>query len=377
MRRQISRSFSKYLGLRQKQAAGGACSGANPGGIHTQEFPGTGRFNTILGSSNLQHSYFPLKGLPFSLIAHSLLAAALLSSNVPRFFRDSVGEDSIRLMAVIDLTGTNETMYLPFLGGSAGSSGKPDPPEGGRAGVMTAPAVKIETAGPESAAPAPKKEHVPPPEAETTSSLPEGLSYPGRQEILSLHPDPDNYFETLLLPELAAPPELTTPLLLPNIVQIAGAEPDFVPETDAVPAAPAKPEPLRPPDPAEPQAQPYTAEKPSAPDPELLKPPDPSLQLPVLTVGGLELPSIDALTLPLRRENELLAELPRTTLAPPAPPPPEIVKKLAAPEKPPPPASPKAAAELKPAPEISRAETAKKEADTPPESLKKKTETAA
>lgn len=190
----------------------------------------------VLHSANLVHAYFPGKGLPLSLCLHAVLLCALLFLRMPRITPLKIPQPPRN--AVIERNEQRVVMYLPLMGG--GSFG------------LIAPQSRT-------------KKRVRPP-AEAAVSKPKGLSYPGRQEIISDPPDPTNLIQTLQQPALQQAPILPPPLLLPNIVQLAEARTE-TPAEAPLPEAKTPP-PIRP-------ADPPSADPPPARPPQQIRPPDP------------------------------------------------------------------------------------------------------
>ncbi len=135
---------------------------------------------------------FPGRGLLYSFLFHEIALFALL-----------LFWPTIRMPIAIDPPKTweltmipKDTLYLPALGG--GDSG------GQRHGTSLA-------------------------KAETNPSLAvatwskAGVSYPGKQAIISSPPHPTNHIQTILQPALANPPELSMFVPLPNIVRLPQA----------------------------------------------------------------------------------------------------------------------------------------------------------
>lgn len=211
-------------------------------------------------STNLTRIYIPVRGLPFSLLAHGLvfllmvLAPAVRSPRKPLLRPRPVFVDQSELLT--------EVMYLPRLESRAAPAPAPAAPE---------PVPREETP-----APAP-------------SGSP-GLSYPGPQRIVSDPPQPTNPIQTLLQPDLEDLPILRPPLSLPNMVLVAGPEPaaDTTLEEDEAESEVAEPEAestgnqpapeASVPDEPEPSVEPDLPMEPDLPvEPAPRPPPDPQL----------------------------------------------------------------------------------------------------
>src|SRR5262245_52876445 len=148
-----------------------------------------------LNSANLNQGVWPFKGLVYSFFVHQfglvtilvvpLIAASYMTPPLP------VGDQ----LFAIDMNSRAKLVYFPNLpakGDSASpdSEGKQDPIE-------------------QQAKPRPLRT--------------KGLTYPGRQAIVSDVPNPTNKFQTLLQPALKPP--VIQPPPLPNIIQTADAGP--------------------------------------------------------------------------------------------------------------------------------------------------------
>ena len=299
--------------------------------------------------ANLRNSYFPGKGIPLSLLIHGILFCILFFLRAPKDMLATVRPPEKE--TVIQQNEPKVVMYLPLIGG--GNLG------------MIFPAPK---------APKPAKR---PPVA--SSPKPKGLSYPGRQEMISDPPEPTNQIQTLEQPALESPPILPPPLLLPNIVQIAEAQADPSPEPPAEPEKipeqikPVEPPPSRPPSqikpPPPPPVRPPPAPKPVEPpttnppkeekpeEPPAIKPVKPEeppqakpaeppkpVEPPPLPAPAveLEIPAVAPMELPFSVAQQISVEVPKVILPPLIPPKPEklpepVSKKEPAPKPEPPP----------------------------------------
>lgn len=300
--------------------------------------------------TSLRNSYFPGRGVPLSLAVHGVLFCILFFLRVPN--QPRAGDPAPPRAAVIEKDEPRVVMYLPLIGGGGLGLPQPDPGKGKRA-----------KAKPVSA-------------PEVPAARARGMSYPGRQEIVSDPPDPTNRIQTLEQPELLHPPILPPPLALPNMVQIAEVRielpelpvpagmpepvkpvdppparpPGQIPPPDPPPVVPpeVKPEaPPGPPEPAEPPPPPRPADPPANPEPPpvvppLLLPPDEPV-----------LPPVAPMTIPVAAPTAVI-EIPRATLAPLVPPPPEAPPEKAPPPNTPPPEAPRPAVEKAPVPEAEK-----------------------
>ena len=202
----------------------------------------------LLASANLSRPYFPARGVPYSLLIHGIVFLVLVTLRVAH---GPTGRFTLPERAtVIKSDEPRVVMFLPILGG--GSQGMGQPGGGPKGRGKATPVV--------------------------AASSRKGLSYPGRQPIVSDVPNPTNRIQTLLQPALRNPPVLQPPLSLPNIVQIADAGPALESPTPVVrpPAAVQPPEPTPPPPevkPAEPAPPPIeVAPPPSIDTPKLVLP---------------------------------------------------------------------------------------------------------
>jgi hypothetical protein len=288
---------------------------------------------------------------------------------------------------VIEKNEPRVVMYLPLIGG------------GNLGHLFPAPKVSKQAQRPPIAS-APK---------------PAGLSYPGRQEIISDPSDPTNQIQTLEQPALEKPPILPPPLLLPNIVQIAESQTKPLPELSPAPEKmpePAKvvePPPVKPPEPIKPKEpppvpqpviKPPKEEKPIEPPPpppkakeppkpkeppvvkeqpkppiepvpaKKVEPPRPEEPPPVpMPVLKPVIPPVAPMVLPVPVEPQAPVEVPKVTPPPPVPP---KVEKQPVPDpkpapEPKPALEPKQSPEPKPAPAPKPAAAPKKEIPKEPE----------
>jgi hypothetical protein len=157
----------------------------------------------------------PVRGLLYSLLIHEVLFSGALFLSARGFLSNSPPDDE--QVQIIDLR-KDHTLYLPTLSSTAGDDEKRNTPD------------KAE-------------------QAEQAGKGTKGLSYPGKQNIVSDVPNPTNHFQSLLQPELIDPPTIRTPIMLPNMVQMTNAGPQL-PQPKAPPARePAKIAALEQPDP--------------------------------------------------------------------------------------------------------------------------------
>jgi Gram-negative bacterial TonB protein C-terminal len=229
---------------------------------------------------------FPGRGLIYSFLLHAaaLGAIVLLPQMLP--------PPQVPAPQQWDLTMVpKDALYLPQLGG--GSAGDESQGKRGEAPDETKVAG---VAAPSQA----------------------GVSYPGKQSIVSNPPNPTNRIQTISQPDLVDPLELKTFVPLPNMVELAQAAP---PPTPAPPAPPV-PTPIVAPPPVEqpappPPAQPAAVEtKPQVPSVTLSAVPPPTppkISLPSLPPGN-----------PVEVKSQLQAA---SVPPPPAPKPPPPVEK--------------------------------------------------
>ena len=241
---------------------------------------------------SVSRRWFPRRGFLFSLLVHEIAIVALMfffpsSGPRPRVWREKQWDATMI---------PKEALYLPQLGG--GSEGGSAEKAGGEA-----------SPGPQSPAPA---------------AGARGVTYPGKQWIISKPANPTNHIQTILQPDLPNPPTLKAFVPLPNMVIIAHALP-LPPPPRSVTPPPPPPSPVVPPRPA---AQPVVA--PVA----TVKPPARIVQVPEVTLEGPQPVEAPHLTLPVTPPAFTSPTLPQAP-APPAP----------APSAP-----PKPAPETKPAP---------------------------
>jgi len=182
---------------------------------------------------SISRGWLPRRGLLFSLLVHEIAIVALMfipppSGPRPRVWREKQWDTTMI---------PKEALYLPQLGGRN---------EGGSA----------EKAGGE-ASPVPKR---PAPAAGAR-----GVTYAGKQQIISNPPNPTNHIQTILQPDLPNPPTLKAFVPLPNMVIIAQAVP-LPPPPRSVTPPPPPPSPVVPPRPAaQPVETPAAAVEPLAP----------------------------------------------------------------------------------------------------------------
>jgi hypothetical protein len=155
----------------------------------------------------LTGSYFPSRGLPFSLLVHTVALGAMVAVSV----FDTPSPPTVPQRPIVADTRSRERviMYLPAL--------RPDGPRA--------------RGGPNSRGPLPR--------SSSDASSRRGLVYPGPQQIISDSPKPDNRFQTVLQPDLRNAPILKPSLALPNLVHLAdaGLAPNLRPTSSlAVPA---------------------------------------------------------------------------------------------------------------------------------------------
>ncbi len=135
-----------------------------------------------------------------------------------------------------------------------------------------------------------------------------GLVYPAPIEAVSNPPRPNNFIQTILQPDLVNPPQLKTPIPLPNVVKIARgnpAPPPLVPKVEAKldpPVIPEAPKLTLPPNIAKLLPK------------SLRTPPPPSLVPKVKKLPAERLPEAPELAMAAQPE---MAKLLRTTAAPP------------------------------------------------------------
>lgn len=300
--------------------------------------------------TSLRNSYFPGRGVPLSLAVHGILFCILFFLRVPKDTR--TGDPAPPRAAVIEKSEPRVVMYLPLIGGGTLGLPQPDPGKGkgAKAKAVSAPEIPAARA--------------------------RGMSYPGRQEILSDPPDPTNRIQTLEQPELLDAPILPPPLALPNLVQIAEARIELpelpVPAGTPEPVQPVDPPPARPPGqiapPDPPRVDPPEVkpeEEPGPPEPAAPPPvprpadpppnPEPPPVVPPVLVPPDEpvLPPVAPMTIPVTAPLAVI-EIPTAILAPLVPPPPEAAPEKAAPEKALPQKVPQPEVEKAPGPEAEK-----------------------
>ena len=128
--------------------------------------------------------WFPGRGVLFSLLVHEIAIVALIfiplsSSLRPRVWREKQWDATMI---------PKDALYLPQLGG--GSEGRSAEKAGGEASPR-----------PKSPAPA---------------ASARGVTYAGKQQIVSNPPNPTNHIQTILQPDLPNPPTLKAFVPLPN-----------------------------------------------------------------------------------------------------------------------------------------------------------------
>ncbi len=236
---------------------------------------------------NVSRGWLPRRGLLFSLLVHEIAIVALmfippLSGSRPRVWREKQWEITMI---------PKDVLYLPQLGG--GTKGGSAAKTGGEASPQ-----------PKSPAPAVGAR---------------GVTYQGKQPIVSNPPNPTNHIQTILQPDLPNPPTLKAFVPLPNTVIIAQALP--------LPPPPLPPSRVVPPRPA---AQPV--ETPAA----AVKPPAPIVRVPEVTLERPQPVEAPHLTLPVTPPAITSPILPQA----PAPPAPSAPPKPAPETKPAPPRPP-------------------------------------
>ena len=245
---------------------------------------------------SVSRGWLPRRGLLFSLLVHEIAIVALMfipppSGPRPRVWREKQWDTTMI---------PKEALYLPQLGGGS---------EGGSA----------EKAGGE-ASPVPKS---PAPAAGAR-----GVTYAGKQQIISNPPNPTNHIQTILQPDLPNPPTLKAFVPLPNMVIIAQAVP-LPPPPRSVTPPPPPPSPVVPPRPA---AQPVVT--PAA----TVKPPAPRVQVPELTLEGprpVEAPHLTLPATPPTSTSPTLAQAPPPPAPAPSAPPKPAPETKPAPPRPP------------------------------------------
>jgi hypothetical protein len=154
-------------------------------------------FGPAFTGGGISLGLFPARGFLYSLLGHGIaIAALLLLWPKPAKMYDPPQKWELTMIS-------KDALYLPALGG--GDSGGPQ--HGATAKSQTPPSLSVAA----------------------LSKL--GVSYPGRQAIISNPPHPTNRVQTLLQPELPNPPELTKFVSLPNVVRLAERTPTPQPGT--------------------------------------------------------------------------------------------------------------------------------------------------
>ena len=238
---------------------------------------------------SVSRRWFPRRGFLFSLLVHEIAIVALMFLFPSSGPRPRVGLEKQWETTMIP----KDVLYLPQLGGGTKDG-------------------SAEKAGGEAS---------PRPKSPAPAAGARGVTYAGKQQIVSNPPNPTNHIQTILQPDLPNPPTLKAFVPLPNIVIIAQALPLPPPPRSVTPS----PSPVVPPRPA---AQPV--ETPAA----TVKPPAPIVRVPEVTLEAPQPVEAPHLTLPAT-PPAFTSPIPPQAPAPPAP----------APSAP-----PKPAPETKPAP---------------------------
>jgi len=213
--------------------------------------------------------WFPRRGFLLSLLVHEIAIVALLYVPPPTPSRPRVWREREWEVTMLP----KDVLYLPEIGGGS---------KGGNGGPGSKPTVL--------------------PAAAAGSG---GMTYAGRQAIVSNPPNPTNHIQTVLHPDLPAPPPLKEFVPLPNMMTLAQPPP-----------APPLPKPAEPPS-ATPKAPPL----PRAP------------VIPKVTLDGPQPVEAPKLTLPATPPPAASADLLQAQVPAPPPPPQEAPK-----AQPPPPA---------------------------------------
>ncbi len=241
---------------------------------------------------NTSRGWIPGRGLLFSFLVHEIAIVALTfypAASPPRqrVWREKQW-DAVLL--------PKDVLYLPQLGG--GSEGG-SPKKAGKEG-----------AGPKSPAPA---------------AGAHGVTYFGKQEIVSNPPNPTNHIQTILHPDLPKPPPLKAYVPLPNMVMMAQSFPAPPPR----PVAPPRPRPVAPP--------PTLAPTPALEAPKPLPPPPPppvekvdlskvQARVPMVSMAGPAPVAAPHLTLPAAPPAFSSPSLPQSAAPPPPAPAPVAPK---------------------------------------------------
>jgi Gram-negative bacterial TonB protein C-terminal len=230
---------------------------------------GNGAREFTFHSAEVSQRLFPGWGLFYSALLHAALVSGIVSWTTlfPRRIELAPKHWELTMLS-------RDVLYLPQLGGGS--------PGGGAGGEdhQTTRDVRQGSLAAESKP---------------------GVSYPGRQAIVSNPPNPTNHVQTVLQPELLDPLPIQSFLSLPNIVKLARVAPPAA--ADAPPIPSPVPQPSRAAVEAEPQA---TAE----------------LLLPPVVERVFSWPEPPKLTLPLGNSDTMPAVL-RSAASSPAPPPAE------------------------------------------------------
>jgi hypothetical protein len=209
---------------------------------------------SIFESSDLGHAYFPGRGIPFSLLFHGILFCVITIFRVSHL--PPVLIQPPRNPTTIDRNEPLVVLYLPVLGsGSPGTS-----------------------------LPAAKEEDRPTKPSVASTPGKKGLSYPGRQPILSDPLKPTNKIQTLLQPGLKDLPILAPPLALPNLVQLS----DSLLMAKLEPAKPVAPEEPTPPKPPE-EIKPMASPPPKPPKEAKIEEPPPANMMDLLPAKAAEI----------------------------------------------------------------------------------------
>ncbi len=246
---------------------------------------------------NVSRRWLPRRGLLFSLLVHEIAIVGLMFIPPPSGPRSRVWREKQWEITMIP----KDVLYLPQLGG--GTKGGSAAKTGGEASPQ-----------PKNPAPAVGAR---------------GVTYEGKQQIVSNPPNPTNHIQTILQPDLPNPPTLKAFVPLPNIVIIAQALPLPPPPRSVTPPPPLPPSPVVPPRPA---AQPV--ETPAA----TVKPPAPIVRVPEVTLEAPQPVEAPHLTLPVTPPaitSPILPQAPAPSAPAPSVPPKQAPETKPAPPRPP------------------------------------------
>jgi Gram-negative bacterial TonB protein C-terminal len=173
--------------------------------------PGNGATEFTFHSAEVSRRLFPGWGLFYSALLHAALVSGIVSWTTlfPRRVELAPKHWELTMLS-------KDVLYLPQLGGGSPGGG------GGGAHKQTTSDVRQGSLAAESKP---------------------GVTYPGRQAIVSNPPNPTNHVQTVLQPELLDPLPVQAFLSLPNIVKLARVAAPPAAETSPIPTLVPQPSP--------------------------------------------------------------------------------------------------------------------------------------